>query len=238
MNSQQFHLVCLSLLLLFFVRLSHLSLADVGTTASYAPPYIPTACSGNDGSQFPSSNLFAAAGEGIWDNGAACGRQYLVRCISAAAPKSYNPSQTIQVKIVDRAQTSASRPSRGGATMVLSTTAFGAIANGSPPSINIEFQQRWRGLCNIHLQFHHPWFLAVILIRCCTNLVLMQLQKMQMENPEGSIIVCMHQVVWVLGSFEIGVVAEKLGKSRKYQAILCIGAVEPNERAGGEQNRL
>ncbi|KAL6531979.1 hypothetical protein OROGR_013949 [Orobanche gracilis] len=32
-------------------------------------------------------------------------------------------------------------------------------------------------------------------------------------------------VVWVPGSFEIGVVAEKLGKSRKYQAVLCIGAV-------------
>nr|GME04625.1 6,7-dimethyl-8-ribityllumazine synthase, chloroplastic [Ipomoea batatas] len=32
-------------------------------------------------------------------------------------------------------------------------------------------------------------------------------------------------VVWVPGSFEIGVVAEKLGKSKKYQAILCIGAV-------------
>ncbi|KAL3642168.1 hypothetical protein CASFOL_012983 [Castilleja foliolosa] len=32
-------------------------------------------------------------------------------------------------------------------------------------------------------------------------------------------------VVWVPGAFEIGVVAEKLGKSRKYQAVLCIGAV-------------
>lgn len=32
-------------------------------------------------------------------------------------------------------------------------------------------------------------------------------------------------VVWVPGSFEIGVVAEKLGKSRKYHSILCIGAV-------------
>ncbi|KAG6419912.1 hypothetical protein SASPL_116425 [Salvia splendens] len=28
-------------------------------------------------------------------------------------------------------------------------------------------------------------------------------------------------VVWVPGSFEIGLVAEKLGKSRKYQAVLC-----------------
>ncbi|XP_060173731.1 6,7-dimethyl-8-ribityllumazine synthase, chloroplastic-like [Lycium barbarum] len=32
-------------------------------------------------------------------------------------------------------------------------------------------------------------------------------------------------VVWVPGCFEIGVVAQHLGKSRKYQAILCIGAV-------------
>lgn len=32
-------------------------------------------------------------------------------------------------------------------------------------------------------------------------------------------------VVWVPGSFEIGIVAERLGKSRKYQAIVCIGAV-------------
>ncbi|KAJ8755296.1 hypothetical protein K2173_019094 [Erythroxylum novogranatense] len=32
-------------------------------------------------------------------------------------------------------------------------------------------------------------------------------------------------VVWVPGSFEIGVVAEKLGKSGNYHAILCIGAV-------------
>ncbi|XP_038679070.1 6,7-dimethyl-8-ribityllumazine synthase, chloroplastic [Tripterygium wilfordii] len=32
-------------------------------------------------------------------------------------------------------------------------------------------------------------------------------------------------VVWVPGSFEIGVVAQSLGKSQKYHAILCIGAV-------------
>ncbi|EOY06981.1 6,7-dimethyl-8-ribityllumazine synthase / DMRL synthase / lumazine synthase / riboflavin synthase isoform 4 [Theobroma cacao] len=32
-------------------------------------------------------------------------------------------------------------------------------------------------------------------------------------------------VVWVPGCFEIGIVAEMLGKSRKYHAILCIGAI-------------
>ncbi|RVW53933.1 hypothetical protein CK203_072931 [Vitis vinifera] len=103
-----------------------------------------TACYGNDVSEFPSSNFFASAGEGIWDNGAACGRQYLVRCISAVVPMTCIAGQTIQIKIVDRAVTSVSRPSRNGATMVLSTTAFGAVANASASSINIEFQQYGR----------------------------------------------------------------------------------------------
>ncbi|KAF8087851.1 hypothetical protein N665_0565s0036 [Sinapis alba] len=33
------------------------------------------------------------------------------------------------------------------------------------------------------------------------------------------------EVIWVPGSFEIGVVAQKLGKSGKFHAVLCIGAV-------------
>ncbi|KAI7747816.1 hypothetical protein M8C21_016319 [Ambrosia artemisiifolia] len=113
---------------------------EVGTASLYNPPYTPTACYGSDASQFPSSNLFAAAGEGIWDNGAACGRQYLVKCISAAIPRTCIPGQTIEVRIVDRAQTSVSRPTRAGTTMVLSDTAFRTIANPIS-SINIEFQK-------------------------------------------------------------------------------------------------
>lgn len=34
-----------------------------------------------------------------------------------------------------------------------------------------------------------------------------------------------HQVVWVPGAFEIGVVAEKLGKSGKYDAVMSIWVV-------------
>ena len=33
------------------------------------------------------------------------------------------------------------------------------------------------------------------------------------------------QVIWVPGSFEIPVVAQQLALSKKYHAILCIGAV-------------
>lgn len=163
-----FILILLGLCLQLFTYFSY---ADVGTAAWYAPPYLrkyistpsgfslpikidkqikiymyiytATACYGNDQSQFPSSNLFGAAGEGIWDNGASCGRQYLVRCISAAEPNTCLPGLTIQIKIVDYALQSVSPPSRSGTTIVLSQAAFAAITNSSSTatSINIEFQQ-------------------------------------------------------------------------------------------------
>ncbi|KAF7847555.1 hypothetical protein BT93_L2844 [Corymbia citriodora subsp. variegata] len=143
----QLHL-CLLLLLLIFALPDIVSVArgDVGTASHYSPPYQPTECYGGDPSQFPSSNLFAAAGDGVWDNGAACGRQYLVRCISASQSGTCIPERTIQIKIVDYALSSssaaaASKQSVTGATLVLSQTAFGAIANSSMASINIEFQQ-------------------------------------------------------------------------------------------------
>ncbi|MFQ6642499.1 hypothetical protein Gotur_018657 [Gossypium turneri] len=119
----------------------HVCHGDVGTAAQYSPPYLPTACFGEDQTQFPSSNLFAAAGDGIWDNGASCGRQYLVRCISASQPGTCVPDQTIQVKIVDYAPTALSPPSAQSTTIVLSETAFGGITNIPMDSINIEFQQ-------------------------------------------------------------------------------------------------
>ncbi|XP_028779240.1 EG45-like domain containing protein 2 [Neltuma alba] len=130
-----------SLFFYFILLFTHSSDADVGTAAQYGPPFLPTACFGGDASEFPSSNMFGSAGEGIWDNGAACGRQYQVRCISAAAPRTCIAGQTIQIKIVDRAQSSRSRASSDATSMVLSATAFRAIANSSASFINIEFQQ-------------------------------------------------------------------------------------------------
>lgn len=120
--------------------LASFAAADVGTAATYRPPYLPTACFGSDQDQFPSSNLFATAGEQIWDNGAACGRQYLVRCISARVPRTCIPGQIIQVRIVDRTLTSVSRPSRADTSITLSTTAYGMIADRSKANfINVEF---------------------------------------------------------------------------------------------------
>uniref|UniRef100_A0A7N0T9N5 Expansin-like EG45 domain-containing protein n=1 Tax=Kalanchoe fedtschenkoi TaxID=63787 RepID=A0A7N0T9N5_KALFE len=130
------------LLLLSTMSSLHICHADIGSAARYPPPYLPTACYSSDLSQLRGNGMFASAGEGIWDNGAACGRRYLVRCISAAEPKACIPGRTIQIRIVDRALTSVSRPSGPDSTMVLSIAAFAAIANTTAAaSVNIEFQQ-------------------------------------------------------------------------------------------------
>ena len=142
MNRHSSELLKFLVPLLFF--LFHTSYGEVGTAALYSPPHSPTACYGSDASQFPSSNLFAAAGDGIWDNGAACGRLYLVSCITTGStPYACNQNQTIQIKIVGYISRPPFAHSTYNATMVLSNTAFGTIANSSTGSsyINIEFEQ-------------------------------------------------------------------------------------------------
>ncbi|KAF5017701.1 hypothetical protein F66182_10357 [Fusarium sp. NRRL 66182] len=129
--------------LLVFGILASLASADVGTAGFYSDPYLSTACTGDDSSGFPTDNLFIAAGDGIWDNGASCGRQYLVRCISTRLPNACKQS-TIQVKVVDRWDNRRTgRKSSPRATMLLSNTAWDAIVDRSKRynEVNIEFQQ-------------------------------------------------------------------------------------------------
>lgn len=130
------------LLFILLLTIPNPSRSEIGTSGQYNPPFLPTACYGYDSGQFPSNNLFAAAGDGIWDNGAACGRIYLVKCISGTEPGTCVVGhEVIQVKIVDYAITSVSRPSIEGSTMVLSATAFRSIANSTADSISIEFKE-------------------------------------------------------------------------------------------------
>ncbi|KMZ71637.1 hypothetical protein ZOSMA_178G00250 [Zostera marina] len=132
------------ILLIFSVFfLLNLSNADLGTGAYYSPPYLPTACFGNDPNQFPAGNLFAAAGAGIWDNGAACGRQYLVRCLQGSIQDTVcSSSDTIKITIVDQATNLVSPPSKNGATMTFSVAAYGRIAKQSAADeINIEYRE-------------------------------------------------------------------------------------------------
>ncbi|KAL5756397.1 hypothetical protein ACOSQ2_021143 [Xanthoceras sorbifolium] len=106
---------------------------DIGTATSYKPPYIPTRCYGNSQDQFPPGNLFVAVSEGLWDNGAACGRRYRLRCLSGANKPC--KQQTIEVKVVDYCSKTPC-PS----TIRMSTDAFAAISHHSG-KINVEYIQ-------------------------------------------------------------------------------------------------
>ncbi|KAG6494655.1 EG45-like domain containing protein [Zingiber officinale] len=128
---------CLLVLFLFLRR----CIADVGTAAFYAPPYIPTVCYGEETGEFPPGNLFAAAGEAIWDGGAACGRFYMVRCLSSASPRACVAGGSVRVKIVDQGSALGSPPSKNGTTMVLSLEAYRRIASLRAASVNIEFME-------------------------------------------------------------------------------------------------
>ncbi|XAR66909.1 hypothetical protein NMG60_11013285, partial [Bertholletia excelsa] len=107
---------------------------DIGTATSYSPPYLPTKCNGYDQQQFPEGGLFAAASEGIWDNGAACGRRYHMRCISGR--RRACKDGTIVVQIVD-----VCGKTPCPATLVLSTKAFHGLFNIPIAKINVEYAQ-------------------------------------------------------------------------------------------------
>ncbi|XP_003603417.2 EG45-like domain containing protein [Medicago truncatula] len=131
---RSFMLVIISSLL--FKQMS-IILADVGTASSYGPPYIPTACDGNRRQQFPPGNIFVAVNEGLWDNGAACGRRYRVRCVSGIN-KPCKGGSSIDVKVVDSITcTKSSCPH----TFHMSTEAFAAISRFPNANINVEYIQ-------------------------------------------------------------------------------------------------
>ncbi|KAL6333983.1 hypothetical protein AAG906_000034 [Vitis piasezkii] len=107
---------------------------DIGTANSYNPPYTPTRCNGNRQDQFPPGNLFVSVSEGLWDNGAACGRRYRLRCLSGA--KKPCKDGTVDVKVVDFCSV---RPCPS--TLLLSNDAFAAISHSPSMKINVEYIQ-------------------------------------------------------------------------------------------------
>ncbi|KAI6681466.1 hypothetical protein NL676_035347 [Syzygium grande] len=115
--------------------------ADVGTAGHYDPPYTPTACFGYDPLQFPSSFLFAAAGEGIWDNGAG-----LREAILGPVHKR-RPAEDLQSGPIGPGQDCGPGRQRGLPVLVGPChhrpvkTAFEAIANPSASSVNVKFVQ-------------------------------------------------------------------------------------------------
>ncbi|XP_049352709.1 EG45-like domain containing protein [Solanum verrucosum] len=131
MNMGRLFICFIVLISLFYISLV---LGDIGTATSYNSPYTPTKCGGNRSDQFPSGNLFVAVSEGLWDNGAACGRRYRLRCLSG----NNRPCKegTIDVRVVDYC---TKRPCPS--TIALSSDAFAQISISHNAKINIEYVQ-------------------------------------------------------------------------------------------------
>ncbi|CAK9184496.1 unnamed protein product [Ilex paraguariensis] len=103
-----------------------------GSATYYDPPYYPSACFPNQ--QNGDSNV-AGASNVLWNNRAACGRRYRVRCTGAnnLFPRPCTGA-TVDVKIVDYC-------SKCNGTINLSRDAFSKIADLKAGNIRIEYNQ-------------------------------------------------------------------------------------------------
>ncbi|KAK1551330.1 hypothetical protein Q3G72_034014 [Acer saccharum] len=103
-------------------------------TATYYTTYVPSACYGFE----DHGVMIAAAGDALWQNGAACGRMYSVTCTGPTNQGVPQPCRggSVTVKIVDRC------PSPGcQANIDLSEQAFSQIADTAAGKINIDYTQ-------------------------------------------------------------------------------------------------
>ncbi|KAF3780186.1 putative EG45-like domain containing protein 1 [Nymphaea thermarum] len=101
-----------------------------------------TQCWGYDQSRFPANNMFVSAGEMVWDNGAACGRRYRVRCIGGSGRPCVGGF--VDVTVVDACNTFPC-PS----TFLFSADAFQQISRNPHAAVSVEF---WHSLLYEHLQ--------------------------------------------------------------------------------------
>ena len=81
--------------------------------------------------------MIGAASDALWENGAACGRMYKVRCTGPTNQGVPEPCRgEVTVKIVDRC------PSPGCQSKIdLSHEAFSMIADPAAGKINMEYNQ-------------------------------------------------------------------------------------------------
>ncbi|XP_031094463.1 EG45-like domain containing protein [Ipomoea triloba] len=125
------HVVLAGLIATSFVAMAS---ALSGTATYYTPPYVPSSCYGFD----DEGTMIAAASDPIFNNRAACGKRYRVRCsgpTNAGVPQPCR-GQEVVVKIVDLC------PSPGcQATIDLSQEAFSIIADPNAGKINIEYEE-------------------------------------------------------------------------------------------------
>ncbi|CAK7339131.1 unnamed protein product [Dovyalis caffra] len=114
---------------------SSASAQESGTATFNTPPYLPSKCYGYE----DQGVMVAAASEGIFNNGEACGKYYQVTCVSGTNEGTPFPcfdNGPAVVMITDLCPPDSCR-----GTIDLSEEAFASIADTNSGVINISYQQ-------------------------------------------------------------------------------------------------
>lgn len=99
--------------------------------------------------------MFAAVSTALWDNGAACGRNYIVRCLSGTGNRPCKQGNIV-VQVVDKCPQNPCR-----ATLLLSKDAFNALSRSPTAKLNVEYAQY-----DMHFEYFSIYmilFLSVII---------------------------------------------------------------------------
>ncbi|KAK4415224.1 EG45-like domain containing protein [Sesamum alatum] len=119
-------------IILALVASSLISMAcAIPGSATFYTVYVPSACYGFE----EQGTMIAAANSALFNNGAACGRSYRVRCTGRTNDGVLNPCRNgeITVRIVDRC------PGCGADQLDLSQEAFSMIADPNAGRILIDY---------------------------------------------------------------------------------------------------
>ncbi|KAL2454495.1 EG45-like domain containing protein 2 [Abeliophyllum distichum] len=113
------------------ICLASIVIAESGTATFYTPPYVPSACYGNQNK----GTVIAAANPSLYNNGAACGRRYRVKCTGGTNNGVPHPctGREVTVTIVDLC------PGCGNNQLDLSQQVFSTIANPDAGRIRIDY---------------------------------------------------------------------------------------------------
>lgn len=79
--------------------------------------------------------MFAAVSTALWDDGAACGRNYIVRCLSGTGDRPCKQGNIV-VQVVDKCPQNPCH-----ATLLLSKDAFNALSRSPTAKLNVEYAQ-------------------------------------------------------------------------------------------------
>lgn len=103
------------------------ALFNVGPAHLYQAPYTPPLACG----EFQTTGAFVAVGDNLWNNGAACGRHYNVRCIAGPGNPCKSGGPVVKVTVVNY---------HSGSGVFLNRAAMSAIQKGTG-QITVEFEE-------------------------------------------------------------------------------------------------